>query len=271
MASVLCARLESVAQFTNIISVFTVSMSQAASQSDVIRSLRKHLLKAQQSPITGPVVSSGLKELDLLLPQRGLRPGSVMEFVASVPGSSTTFVALHCIRQLLQQPGAFAVVDSKHHFNCAAAVSGIPLERLLLIRPPMSEARSRQTERSEMLWTLEQCVRCPGVRAVLCWLDRASSTVLRRLQLAVEASGVTVFLIRPASCLNLTSWADLRLRFDPKPVDDLSIRGVTARVVQSRQAVEHHGVVSLRINHETGTVSSTSELAHSEATCSERR
>ncbi len=272
MASAKRVQQKHFAQFMNIISVFTVFMSQAASQSDVIQRLRKRLLKAQHSPVTGPVVSSGIEQLDLLLPQRGLRPGSVLEFVAAAPGSSTAVVALHCVRQVLQQPGALAVVDPKHQFNCAAAVAtGIPLERLLLIRPSHPDTDSHRTARSDILWALEQSVRCSGVRAVLCWLDRASSTVLRRLQLAVEASGVTVFLLRPASCLKLTSWADVRVQFNPESVDDSSFCGVTACVVQSRQAVEHHGVVSLRINHETGTLSSTSELARPALTCAERR
>lgn len=246
-------------------------MSQAASRTDVIRRLRQRLLTAQQTPVTGPVVSSGLPQLDRLLPHGGLRPGSVVECVSTVPGLSAATLSLQCIRQLLQNPGAFAVIDSDHEFNSAAAAAvGIATERLLLIRPPRSEslptpsARPRQSTPSacpRQLWSLEQTARCPGVRAVLCRLDRASSTVLRRLQLAVEASGVTVFLLRPASCLKLTSWADLRLQLDPEISPRHPATCLTVRVTHSRHAVEHHGIVRLKVHHETGVVSEVPQLA----------
>ena len=175
-------------------------MSQAASRNDIIQSLRQRLLTTQQAPVTGALVSCGLPQLDHLLPDGGLRAGIVVECVSSTAGSSATVLALQCIRQLLKYPGALAVVDSGHEFNCAAAAAtGMALDRLLLIRPSISAHQSSLATRSDLLWSLEQAARCPGVRAVLCRLDRASSTVLRRLQLSVEASGVTVFLIRPAS------------------------------------------------------------------------
>ncbi len=237
-------------------------MSQASSRSDVIKSLRQRLLTSQQTPGTGPFVSSGLPQLDRLLPHGSLRCGSVIECVSSVPGLSATVLALQCIRQLLLHPGALVVIDSDHDFNSAAAAAvGIPLDRLLLIRPQATEHQTTRTIRSDHLWSLEQASRCPGVRAVLCRLDRASSTVLRRLQLAVEASGVTVFLVRPASCLALTSWADIRLLLDSESGMNHPAHHLTVRVTHSRHAVEHHGMVCLRINHETGVVSEVSELA----------
>ena len=232
-------------------------MSSATSQSEIIHSLRQRLLSVQHTTVTCPVISSGIPQLDHLLPHRGFRPGSVVEIVSTVPGISGSVLAMHCLQQLLQQPGACVVVDTLHQFNpAAAAVAGISLNRVMLIRPPLHDQRSQQAVRSDLLWSLEQSARCPGVSAVLCWLDRASSTVLRRLQLAVESSGVTVFLMRPASCLRLTSWADVRLCCEPA----FAVSGscVNVRVVHSRHAVEHHGVVSLRIDHETSTVSEVS-------------
>lgn len=168
-------------------------------------------------------------------------------------------LSLQCIRQLLQNPGALVVIDIDHDFNCTAAVTaGIPLERLLLIRPPLPENSSAASARSRLLWALEQTARCPGVCAVLCRLDRASSTVLRRLQLAVEASGVTVFLLRPASCLALTSWADLRLQLDSALTPDQSALQLRIHVAHSRHAVEHNDVAHFEISHETSVVSEVS-------------
>ncbi len=238
-------------------------MSRPASRNAVIQSLRQRLLTTQQTPKTGSVISSGLLQLDQLLPHGGVRAGSVVECVSSAAGSSAAVLALRCIRQLLKHPGALAVIDPSQEFNCAAAAAaGISLDRLLLIRPSVSGYHTLQATRSRLLWSLEQAARCPGVRAVLCWLDRASSTILRRLQLAVEASGVTVFLVRPESCLALTSWADVRLQLDSAWNANQSAPMITVRVAHSRHVVEHHGAVRLKVDHETGVVSEVPELAN---------
>jgi len=232
-------------------------MSSTASQTEIIHGLRQRLLSAQHTAVTRPVISSGLPQFDHLLPHQGIRPGCVVEVVSTVAGISGSAIAMHCALRILQQPGACVVVDSQHQFNAAAAAAaGIPLNRMMMVRAPLGSQRSQLAVRSDLLWSLEQSARCPGVCVVLCWLDRASSTVLRRLQLAVESSGVTVFLMRPVSCLRLTSWADVRLCCEPAAA--ISGSDISVRVVHSRHAAEHHGVVSLRIDHETSTVSEIS-------------
>jgi protein ImuA len=48
----------------------------------------------------------------------------------------------------------------------------------------------------EQLWTIEEALKCDGVTAVIGEMQELSFTASRRLQLAVEQSGVTGFLIR---------------------------------------------------------------------------
>jgi len=246
-------------------------MSQA-SRTDIIQNLRRRLLQVHKAQRHGPVTGTGLPGLDRLLPHNGIPAGSVIECVSSVAGSSATVVALQCIRQLLNHPGALAVIDPAHQFcPVAVASAGISLDRLLLIRP-LSEAtdplQSRQA-RLALLWSLEQTVHCSGVRAVLCWFDRASTTVFRRLQLAAEFSGVCVFLMRPASSLATASWADMRLLFEAVPTSCHRIPVVSVQVIQSRHATLNEGAVQLRIDYETGVVSEISQLAGSATACSD--
>ena len=158
---------------------------------------------------------------------------------------------------MLALPGCLAVIDERHEFHADAARSqGIPLSRLLLVRPQhvvpelsVSTGRTRFVRRisaahNDALWALEQTARCPGVRAVLSWLDRSSSAVMRRLQLAVESSGVSVVLIRPASVLQQPSFADLRLHVQTVTQTDQPAwkpRLYSVRLLRSRHGLQHEG------------------------------
>ena len=248
-------------------------MSQyVLSKTQTIQDLRRRLLRLQQTQHSAPVVETGLPGLDHRLPHQGISAGSVLEFVSSAEGASACVVALHCIRRLLQNPGALAVIDTAEPFYPAAFVSaGISIDRMLILRPvPDCDhgLRTGQT-RSKVLWVLEQTVRCPGVRAVLCRLDRASTTVFRRLQLAAESSGVSVFLLRSDSCLTTASWADVRLLFQTSPVTLGQETVISVQVIYSRHATPTQDAVQLKIDHETGAVSEISQLATSATACTD--
>ncbi len=200
-------------------------MSQAAAspasssvvRAKAIQALRSRIKSNRNSRSGQQCVPTGIESIDSQLPDGGLPTASVIEWISDETGSSAASMALRSVIPMLTLSGCLAVIDERHEFNADAAQSlGIPLSRILLVRPPQS-VRSISTHRrssadhSDALWALEQAARCPGVRVVLCWLDRSSTAVLRRLQLAVERSGVTVILIRPASELRQPSFADLRL------------------------------------------------------------
>ncbi len=297
-------------------------MLASSTRSVAVRELQQKLLKSQSTAITQQIIPSGLPTVDAMLPMGGLPTGAVIEWISEYAGVSAATVALQCVRSYLKMPGCLAVVDARHEFHPAILqVSGVPLSRLLLIRPkemsdgstasaadrsgtdssttsrtsgtPYSAKRAFPSARqSETLWSLEQVARCPGVRIVLCWLDRVSSTALRRLQLAVERSGVTVFLIRPGSALNQPSWADYRLQIGRAPSSLISTRPSSSgtspgishgtshgtsppsgtlrlpaspvlalRLLRSKVSVQHHGYALLKVDHETGAVCSVSELA----------
>lgn len=256
-------------------------MSAASSRSSAIRALRSQLRATQSAGLARQYLSSGMAEVDRLLPEGGLPTGAVVEWIAEHSGQSAASIALTLASGLLTLPGCVAVIDGRAEFHAAAlSAVGIPLSRLLLIRPgaesdrtataarsPQATAtaaattlRSLPTQQADTLWALEQAARCPGVRLVVCWLGRVSSTALRRLQLAVERSGTTVFLIRPASVRKEPSWSDLRFTLSAN--DDATVR---LRVARARHATQQSAVVQLRVDHETGVVRSVSELAGSAA------
>lgn len=196
-----------------------------------------------------------------MLPGGGLPASGLLEWISEDVGQSSASLAFRTLVPMLALPGCFMVIDERHEFHADAVRSqGIPLSRLLLVRPPQRDTeitsvvrrshivRKNSAARNEALWALEQAARCPGVRAVLCWLDRSSSAVMRRLQLAVERSGVLVVLIRPVSVLQQPSFADLRLHVQTVIQPDQpagSARICSVRLLRSRHVLEQEGKVLL--------------------------
>ena len=259
----------------------------ASASESVLQDLRAQLARTSPPRLSQETVSTGLPLLDRQLPGQGLPSASVVEWVADGPGLGTTTLALKCGAALMNKAGALAVIDPYNDFHAAALTgTGIDLSRLLVVRPKALAQQTAtthhnrlrtatpahtgghlsSTDRSNTLWALEQVSRCPGVRLAVCWIDRLSSTVQRRLQLAVERSGVTVFLIRPATALDQPSWADLRFHLKcSQNMSDLDVGHsvVQLKLVKTRNSITHNGELKLDWNHETGAVCEISELAHS--------
>ena len=253
-------------------------MSAAAVRTRAIQSLRRQLLASQHSQSIQQIVPTCLTSLDALLPHGGLPTASVIEWISGDIGVSAASIALNAIAPMLTRPGCLAIVDERHEFHPAAACcTGTVLPRLLLIRPESATSatpgishsrfvRQPSAAHSDALWALEQTARCSGVCVVLTFLEQASSSVMRRLQLAVERSGVTILLIRPASILHQPSFADLRLYVTadlPALASVTRRRRLKVQLLRSRHGLQHTGFAQLEVDHETSAVHSISELADS--------
>jgi len=253
-------------------------MSAAAVRINAIQSLQRQLLTTRQTQTSRQIIPTGLRSVDNILPQGGLPRASIIEWVSDDVGLHAASIALKSIAPMLTRPGCLAIVDERHDFHSdAARCHGIPLARMLLIRPnravsgPVLTSHSRfvrqaSATHSDALWALEQTARCPGVCVVLTFLEPASSAVMRRLQLAVERSGVTIVLIRPASILHQPSFADLRLHVtgaQPAMAGLTGRRRLKVQLLRSRHGLQHTGHAQLEVDHETGAVHSISELADS--------
>ena len=252
-------------------------MSATAVRTDTIQSLRQQLLASLPTRAVQQIIPTGLASMDALLPHGGLPAASLIEWISEDAGLNTGSIALKSIVPMFALHGCLAIVDERHDFHAdAARCHGIPLSRMLLIRPAhtvsvQSANRSRfvrqsSVSHSDALWALEQAARCPGVRVVLMFLEQASSAVMRRLQLAVECSGATIVLIRPASILHQPSFADLRLHVtaaQPALAGMTGRRRLKVQLLRSRHGLQHTGQAQLEVDHETGAVYSISELADS--------
>ena len=76
---------------------------------------------------------------------------------------------------------------SKNVFPPALAGFGISPDKIIFV--------TLQKEK-EVLWCIEEALKCNGLAAVVGEINNFNFTVSRRLQLAVEQSGVTGFILR---------------------------------------------------------------------------
>jgi protein ImuA len=97
-----------------------------------------------------------------------------------------------------EKSGAVVWSDPKSElYPPAVAALGIPLDRLFLIHP---------TNDADQIWAIAECLRCPGVAAVVAALPERrargqaflSRVEARRLQLAAEQGGGVGLLLRTA-------------------------------------------------------------------------
>jgi hypothetical protein len=191
----------------------------SAAKTQLLCELREQTQRIAQSarrPYKTGLISSGWLPLDRLLPAGGFEGGTLVDWLAQGLGSGATALALRAAAAALEGGGACVVIDqSQKFYPPAAAELGLPLERMILIRPP----GPRLT-----LWAWEQCLRFRGVAVTLGEMGPLTDRPFRRLQLAVEAGGGLGFLLRPAACRHEPSWADIRLAVSTMASSDLNRR-----------------------------------------------
>jgi len=197
-------------------------LQAGASQANVLQanvpqanvpSLLSSLAASQQCGPPRPVVSSGFRSLDQLLPAGGVRRGSLVEWLADdAAGAVALAAAVACrlaVSQTFEQSppraATIVVVDRGTRFHppavmpwleTGAAPAGSGSGRSVL-RPQLVVARPSRDD--DELWAIDQSLRCPGVAAVLAWPRRVHATAMRRWQLAARASGTVGLLVRVAA------------------------------------------------------------------------
>jgi hypothetical protein len=137
-----------------------------------------------------PGVSTGFAELDVELPGGGWPAGAITEIYAERTGVGEVQLTMPAVARLTQTGRWVTVVAPLHvPYAPALAANGVRLDRLLLI--------ANQND-DDNTWACEQALRATCCGAVLLWQDHMNERALRRLQLAAESAGTTLFLFRSA-------------------------------------------------------------------------
>ncbi len=167
-------------------------MEKAALKKDVISRLRKDilLLEGYKPPLTGNSNAIGLGLIEDAFPNAVFPRGSIHEFLCDQPehaAASGGFIS-GLLKSLMKQGGACLWIGlSRTIFPPALKAFGVEPDRIIFI--------DLKRER-DVLWVMEEAIKCEGLAAVIAEIEAVSFTESRRLQLAVEKSRVTGFIVR---------------------------------------------------------------------------
>ena len=162
-----------------------------ALRADIITQLKKELIALQGfRPLVHAHQQIDLGTINHSFPNSQFPLGVNHEFICNSKESlaaSSGFIA-GILSPLLQKGGAAIWISSSQIIFPPALVSfGIDPASIIFIRPRNPK---------EILWTIEEALKCEGLTAVVGDVSFIDMTVSRRLQLAAEQSSVTGFLLR---------------------------------------------------------------------------
>jgi len=162
------------------------------SRADIISQLKMEILPLQglKFPAAGVNVEVDLGPLQASFPNSCFPVGAVHEFLspgAEYAAATEGFIA--CLLGALMRNGGVSlwISSSRTVFPPALKAFDIEPDKIIFI--------DLQKEK-DVLWTMEEALKCGGLAAVVGELSEISFTASRRLQLAVEQSQVTGFILR---------------------------------------------------------------------------
>lgn len=155
----------------------------------------------------------GLGEIEMAFPGGVFPKRAIHEFITVLPEDSAAsdgFIA--GLLSVLMQDGAACVwvSTSRRLFPASLSLFNVEPERIIFM--------DVQTEK-EVLWVTEEALKCGGLAAVVSELNNLSLIESRRLQLAVEESGVTGFILRKDATRAASTVATARWKISPLPTD----------------------------------------------------
>ena len=160
-----------------------------ALKADIITQLKKDILALQGfRPLVHSHQQIDLGTINHSFPNSQFPIGVNHEFICSNPESltaSSCFIA-GILSSLMQKAGAVVWISSSQIIFPPTLVSfGIDPSQLIFIHL-----------KKDLLWTIEEALKCEGLVAVVGEIASIDLTASRRLQLAAEQSRVTGFLLR---------------------------------------------------------------------------
>ena len=181
-----------------------------ALKADIITQLKKELLALQGfRPLVHAQHKIDLGPINHSFPDSQFPLGVNHEFIYNDDESLTAssgFIA-GILSTLLKKGGATVWISSSHTIFAPALVSfGINPAQIIFIR---------LRNRNQILWTIEEALKCEGLTTVVGEINSLDLTQSRRLQLATEQTGVTGFLLRTQPQILNTTASTCRWQIQP--------------------------------------------------------
>lgn len=162
------------------------------SKADIIAQLQKDILPLQgfKTPANGFRLDVGLGPIINAFPDSLFPIGTVHEFISTnaEDASATGGFIAGLLAAIMQNHGACIWISSSRTiFPPALKVFGIEPDRIIF---------ADALKEKDVLWIMEEALKCNGLAAVVAEMRDINFTESRKLQLAVEQSGVTGFILR---------------------------------------------------------------------------
>lgn len=190
-------------------------MEQSARKSELIDQLRKDILSLQgfRVPADSQKVHFGLGPVEAAFPNGVFPTGAMHELLSEgrENAAATTGFMAALLGRTMQRGGLCVWISSKRTvFPTSLKFFGIEPERVIFIDVK---------EEKDVLWMVEEALKCQALAAVVGELREINLTESRRLQLAVEQSRVTGLLHRHNPRSTNTIAAVSRWKISPLPSD----------------------------------------------------
>ena len=166
-----------------------------STKSDIIQRLEREILPLQgfKPPRNGGALDFGLGSMNAAFPNGEFPTGAIHEVLSTGPENAAASVGFvgGLIGTLMRNGGAGLWIGARQKiFPMALKLFGIEPDRIVFV-----ELRNQK----DMLWVMEEALKCEGLAAVVGEIPEIGFTASRRLQLAVEQSRVTGFILRHQS------------------------------------------------------------------------
>lgn len=164
----------------------------AVTKTDIIAQLQKDILPLQgyKSSLHDHALDVGLGPITQAFPNKKFPLGAVHEFFCTCAEDAVVasgFVA-GILSSLMKTNGVTLWISSSGIiFPPALKAFGIDPEKIIFVD---------LKKEKEILWAIEEALKCNSLAAVVGEINEISFTESRRFQLAVEGSGVTSFILR---------------------------------------------------------------------------
>jgi protein ImuA len=132
----------------------------------------------------------GLGMIEHAFPNRVFPTATIHEFIIGIPehAAATGGFIAGLLKSCMKESGiCLWISTSRSLFPPALKMFGIEPHRIIFID---------LTRQKDVLWATEEALKCEGISAVIAELEQVSFAESRRLQLAVEKSRVTGFIMR---------------------------------------------------------------------------
>lgn len=168
-----------------------MKMKSAVEKTEIARQLQARINSMQGlGKLSSEPVNAGLSPFNAAFPGNVFPTGAIHEFISYEPANAaSTSGFITAVAGKLIKNGSLClwVANGKKIFPPGLKYFGLEPDRVVFINASRPK---------EMLWVIEEALKCEMLTAVIGEIKELGFTESRRLQLAVERSGVTGFIHR---------------------------------------------------------------------------